>query len=276
MSSPSDDVNEMPNHQLTDRAIEAFFAGSSDPGWEHDESLAALADDMAMVMTAPAPVANHALRQLFWETPQVHETTRAAAAARNMPVAPIGDNRPVGGFRGRLRLIAAAALGTGLALSGVGVAGATGSLPDRAQRVVASVVEAISPFEFPHPDGHSPAPSGGVAGSTGDGTGDQAPTPGRQPAVVTPGPSSNDPSAPSSGPPPAPATGPGSRGLDRAGQTPAGQSVPPSVPGPGTPSNLSPGNSGNPPPSGLDTARQTPAADAVPASVPGPSRRPVP
>jgi len=276
MSPPSDDVYKMPDHQLTDGAIEAFFAGSSDPGWERDESLAILVDDMAMVMTAPAPVANHALRQLFWETPPVHETTRVAATAWGIAVAPIGDDRPVRGFRSRLRLIAAAALGTGLALSGVGVAGATGSLPAPAQRVVASVVEAISPFELPHPGDHSQQPSGGVVGSTGGGTADQAPTPGRQPAVVPPGPSSDHPSAPSSGPPPAPATGPGSGGLDRAGQTPAGQSVPPSVPVPGTPSNLSPGNTGNPPASGLGTARQTPATGAVPASVPGPSRRPVP
>jgi len=270
MSPPGDDVNEMPNDQLTDGAIEAFFAGVADPGWEHDESLATLAHDMAVVMSAPTPVANHTLRQLFWETPVATETTRAAAPAWNLPVAHAGDDRPVGGFRGRLRLIAGAALGTALALSGVGVAGATGSLPGPAQRVVASVVEAISPFELPHPGGHSPAPSGGGAGTTGDGTGGQAPIPGGQPGVSPPGASSDQPRAtlPPSAPSPGAPTDPGSNGLDRAGQTPAGPSIPPSVPVPGTPSNLSPGDSGKAPVSGLDVARQTPAVTAVPPTVP--------
>jgi len=278
MTLPGDDVNRMPDDQLTDSAIEAFFAGVADPGWEHDESLATLADDMAVVMSGPAPVADHALRQLFWETPPVHETTHAAAVGWNLPVARTGDDRPVGGFRGRLRLIAGAALGTALVLSGVGVAGANGALPAPAQRAVASVVEAVSPFEFPHPGGHSPAPSGGGAGTTGDVTGGQAPTPGGQPAVSPPGASSDHPQAtlPPSAPSPGSPTDPGSNGLDTARHTPAGQSIPPSVPAPGTPSNLSPGASGNAPTPGLGTARQTPAAAAVPASVPAPSSRPVP
>src|SRR5215218_6576000 len=129
---------------LTDETIEAFFVGSSDPAWEHDESLATLADDMAMVMGTPAPVANHALRQLFWETAAAAETTTVVATP-NRPVARSGDGR-LGAFRGRLRLIAGAALGGALALSGVGVAGAAGVLPGPAQEAVARVVEVVSPF----------------------------------------------------------------------------------------------------------------------------------
>jgi hypothetical protein len=270
MSAPSDHEHEMLNETLTDDAIEAFFLGLPDPAWEHEASLVTLADDMAVAMNASAPVADQALLQLFWETPAAAETTRTAVVARNEPVAVIGDSRSVGWFRGRRRLFGVA-LGAALALSGVGVAGAAGVLPAPAQRVVAGVVEAVSPFELPHPDGRSREPSGGGAVTTGDRTGNQAPTAGQQPTVSTPGASSHHPqatppaSAPSSGPPAAP----GSSGLDRARQTPAGDSMPPFVPGPGIPPNPFPGGSGTAPAPGLDTARQTPAA-SVPASVPGP------
>ncbi len=274
MSAPSDHDDEMLNDTLTDEAIEAFFLGLPNPAWEHDASLATLADDMAVAMSAPAPVADHALLQLFWETPAAAETTPTAVAAWNVPVAVIGDTRSVGWFRGRHRLIAGAALGAALTLSGVGVAGAAGVLPAPVQRVVAGVVEAVSPFELPDPGGNSPGPSGGGAVNRGDGTGGQAPTAGQQPAVSqgpvvsTPAPSADRPQTtpptfpPSSGPP----AGPGS-GLDTARQTPAGQSVPPPIPGPLP--NPSPDGSGNAPAFGLDTARQTPAATAA-TSEPGP------
>ena len=269
MSAPSDHGDEMLDDTLTDDAIEAFFLGLPDPAWEHEASLGTLADDMAVVMNTPAPVADHALLQLFWETSAAAETTPQAVAAWNVPVAVIGDGRSVGWFRGRRRLIGAA-LGTALALSGVGVAGAAGVLPAPAQRVVAEVVEAVSPFEIPHPEDHSREPSGGGGVTTGDGTDGQAPTGGQQPTASIPGASSDDPQAtpPASAPFPGPPAAPGSSGLDRAGQTPAGQSIPPFVPGPATPPNPSPG-AGNSPASGLDTARQTPAA-TTPASVPGP------
>lgn len=270
MSPPSDDVNEMPNDTLSDAVIEAFFTGVADPGWEHDEALATLADDMAVVMASPAPVATHALRQLFWENPAAADATRAAPAGWNVAVTH-GTSRPVGGFGGRLRLIAGAALGTALALSGVGVAGATGVLPAPAQRVVASVVEAVTPFELPHPGDHPRAPSGGGAVTPGGDTGGQDPTAGHQPGVSIPGSSSDQPQAtlPRPGPSAGSPTGPGSGGLDQAGQTPAGQQAPPFISGPGAPSDLAPAASGNPPGSGLDRAGQTPAA-TVPATVAGP------
>lgn len=255
---------------LTDETIEAFFAGSSDPAWEHNESLATLANDMAMVVDAPAPVANHALRQLFWETAAAAETATVVATP-SRAVARTGDGG-LSAFRGRLRLIAGAALGGAVALSGVGVAGAAGVLPAPAQRAVARVVEVVSPFEFPQPGGHLPGPSGGGAVTTGDDPGRQAPTAG-QPPTDSPSAASSDlpqGTAPSSEPPSAPPTSPGSNGLDTARQTPAGHSIPPFVPGPGAPSSPSPGGSSNTPASGLDTARQTPAAAAVPTSVPGP------
>ena len=75
---------------LTDETIEAFFAGSSDPAWEHNESLATLANDMAMVVDAPGPVANHALRQLFWETAAAAETATVVATP-SRAVARTGD-----------------------------------------------------------------------------------------------------------------------------------------------------------------------------------------
>lgn len=258
MSAPSDDGHEMLDDTLTDAAIEAFFVGLPESPWEHEASLATLADDVAVVMDASAPAADHALLQLFWGTPAVAEPSPTAV--------------PVGAFRGRLRLIAGAALGTVLALSGVGVAGAAGALPAPVQRVVAGVVEAVSPFELPHPDGDSPPGlSEGGAVTTGDGTGGQAPTAGDRPAVGTSGSSSDDPQAVPPTPPPSPGPpgGPGSSGLDRAGQTPAGQWIPPFVSRPGAPPDPSPARSGSAPASGLDTARQTPAAGAR-ASVPGP------
>jgi hypothetical protein len=261
MSAPSDHEDEMLDDTLTDAAIEAFFVGLPDPAWEHEASLATLADDMAVAMNAPAPVADHALLQLFWETPAATETTPTAVAARNDPVVLMGNSRSVGWFRGRRRLLGAA-LGTALALSGVGVAGAAGALPAPAQRVVAAVVEAVSPFELPHPDGRSREPSGGGAVTTGDGSGGQAPSGGQQPTVGTPGAASDHPQATPPAPSPGPPEAPGSRGLDRAGQTPAGDSIPPFVPGPGAPPNPSPGGIGNAPASGLDTARQTPAVTA--------------
>ncbi len=277
MSAPSDHDDEMLNDTLTDEAIEAFFLGLPEPAWEHDASLATLADDVVVAMNAPAPVADHALLQLFWETPAPAETTPTAVAAWNAPVAVIGDTRSVGWFRGRRRLIAGAALGAALTLSGVGVAGAAGVLPAPVQRVVAGVVEAVSPFELPDAGGNSPGPSGAGAVNQGDGTGGHAPTAGRQPAVSqepaasTPGASSDRPQTtpptfpPSSGPP----TGPGS-GLDTARQTPAGQSVPPSIPGPAPLPSPSAGGSGNAPAFGLSTARQTPAAATAPTSEPEP------
>ncbi|MCA1657131.1 MAG: hypothetical protein LC713_05410 [Actinobacteria bacterium] len=260
----------MPNDPLSDAAIEAFFTGVADPGWEHDEALATLADDMALVMANPAPVADHALRQLFWETPAVADAPRTAPEAWNAVTH--GNSRPVGGFRGRLRVIAGAALGTALALSGVGVAGATGVLPAPAQRVVASVVEAVSPFELPYPGDHPRAPSGGGAVTPDQDTGGQAPPAGQQPGVSIPGPSSDQPQTtlPTPGASAGLPTGPGSAGLDQAGRTPAGQQAPPLIPGPGAPSDLSPGASGNAPGADLDRAGQTPAA-TVPATVAGPA-----
>ena len=269
MSAPSDHEHEMPNDTLIDEAIEAFFLGLPEPAWEQDASLATLADDVVVAMNAPAPVADHALRQLFWGIPAPAQTTAAPVPAWIAPVAPVGDGRPVGGVRGRLRVIAGAALGAVLVLSGVGTAGAVGVLPAPVQRVVAGVVEAVSPFELPRP-GDSPGPSGGGATTDGDRTGGQAPT-GQQPAVSTPGASSDRPQAtpPASAPSPGPPAAPGSSGLDRAGQTPAGQSIPPFVPGPGPVPSPSPDGSGTAPAFGLDTARQRPAA-AAPTSEPGP------
>lgn len=256
--SPTDDyVDDMANEALTDAAIEAFFLGSPDPGWEHEASLATLADDMTMALSGPTPIADHALLQLFWTAPTPAESAHPGVGADD-------DRRaPVGFFRRRARLVVGAATGTAVALLSVSVAGATGVLPDPAQRVVARVVEAISPFELPRPAG----PSGGGLPSPQD-TGGTSSSVDQQPGVNAPGaPSGHADATPGSVPP----ADPGSTGLDRAGQTPASKSIPPFVPGAGTPPNPSPPISGAPQPPGLDTARQTPAGTAVPASIPKPA-----
>jgi hypothetical protein len=268
-------MDEMPKDRLTDEAIEAFFLGLPDPGWERDASLATLTDDMAVAMSGPAPVADHAVLRFFWGAPAQAETARSAVSAWDVPGARVGENRPpVGAFHGRRRLVAGAALGTALALFGVGVAGATGVLPAPAQRVVARMVEVISPFELPQPQGHPGGSSGGKAGNGADSSREQAPTTGqqpgaRQPGGSAPGASSNGPQTATT-PDPAPPTGPGATGLDRAGQTSAGQSIPSSVPGVGPPGNQPPAKSGGAAATGLDRAAQAPAATEIPSSAPGP------
>lgn len=274
MSQPSDHVDEMPDGTLSDEAIEAFFVGTPDPGWERAEPLVALAGHMAVAVAGPAPTPDHALLQLFWGSPAAVEPTRtlvqpAAWGARVTRA----DRLAVLPWRSRLRVLAGVALGAAVAFVGVGAAGATGVLPAPVQRVLALAVEAVTPFELPASSGDRPAkPSGNGTADIVRGGGGASPsgsqTSGSSPASPL-GPSQRVPATPASGA--GAPSGPGPTGLDRAGQTPAGTSTPP-------PSGVQTPATAGPPPvpavpapaQGLNRAPGPQASAVVPSSVPAP------
>lgn len=157
MSPPSDHVDEMPGRLLSDEAIEAFFVGTPHPGWEGHEALTLLMTDVNLAV-AEAPAPDHALVRLFWGADS------SAAPARDLTV----ERRPRRLPR-RRRLVASALAGGALALAGFGAAGAAGSLPDAAQRVVAHIVDAVSPLRLPQPPDPAPGPSAQDRGRPGEG-----------------------------------------------------------------------------------------------------------
>lgn len=280
MTPPGDHVDDMSNDTMTDEAMEAFFLGLPHPSWEREEALATLASDVTVALTGSPPAPSHALLQLFWSSGVATEPVRAAVPERRsfVPAAVPPDGRagarPTGGRR---RLLGSLALGLGVAVLGVGTAGATGALPDPVQRVVARVVEAVSPFEVPEPDGrHSTGPPADGGAGMVEGTG--GPTTVTKDAATVP-PAGGPSGLPQqTGPVPlpnlTPPQGPGATGVDRARQTPAGESIPPAVPAPapGPATEGRDGTGGAPPSAGLGRAGQTPAGPVVPSSVP--ARRP--
>ena len=272
MSSASDHLDDMPDDTLTDAALEAFFVGSADPAWEQEQPLVALAGHMAAAVAGPAPTPDHALLQLFWG----REVEPSAAA-----VSAVTRHAPSSSERSPRRLLAGLALGVAGMFASVGAAGATGILPDPAQRVVARAVEVVTPFQLPSAHGGSPTPSsrGGtapaVAGREGSSAGPGAGT------VPGPAPSSGQPGAqPTTAPGSAATSDPGSTGLNRAGQTPAADNAPSrtpvvsGLPEPATEAHP-PATAVGPPtttvaPSagGLDRAAQAQAGNAAPSTVP--------
>lgn len=276
MSQPSDHVDEMPDGTLSDEAIEAFFVGTPDPGWERAEPLVALAGHMAVAVAGPAPTPDHALLQLFWGSPAAVEPTRTLVEPAAWGARVTRDDRSaVLPWRSRLRVLASVTMGAAVALVGVGAAGATGVLPAPVQRVVARAVEAVTPFELPAPSGDRPAkPSGnGTADIVRDGGGASSSPSGGET-------SGSSPASPPEQPQRVPATpasgagapsGPGSTGLDRASQTPAATSTPASsgVQAPAT-ASPPPASAVPAPAQGLNRTPQPQAGAVAPSSVPGP------
>ena len=102
-----------------------------------DPALAALAEDLRIVASGPAPEPRPGLVAVM-----------AQGSVR--PPEPAGRKKMlVKTFLGSLA--AKVALGVGLATASVAAAGATGVLPDAAQHAVASVVSAATPFSVPDP-----------------------------------------------------------------------------------------------------------------------------
>jgi len=261
MSRSGDYDYDMADDVLADEAIEAFFLGLPHPGWEQDEALASLASHVSAAVDAPSPSPDHALLQLFWSGEAAARPAAVAAAPSGEPLDVVASGGTGVGRRRRLRVLASVATGMAVAVLGVGAAGATGALPAPAQRVVARVIEAVSPFEVPEPSGSGSgrsAPRGDGGGvDAGDAVTSTTTAETAPPIAVRPG------GAPGGVPSPAPVPQlGGGTGLDRAGQTPAAELIPPAVPGPpapGAPFNPT-ARDGNP--RSIDTA---------PASRPGPS-----
>lgn len=276
MSRPSDYDYEMTDDVLADEAIEAFFLGLPHIAWEQDEVLAALATDIGAAMDASPPTPDHSLLKLFWAGEPVGRAevgARAAVAERVAGVTPRGA--PVVIRRRGRRLLGSVAAGMTAVTLGIGTAGATGVLPAPAQRVVARVVEAVSPLELPeptregHPDGSSPG--GGARVAEG---GTQAPAIANKNTTTVPsrpGPETA-PSAVSPTMSPVPEAASSRTELGHAPDTPAAGPVQPPRPQPPS-AGHAPGSSGGTPSSwGVDRARDTPGGTAVPPSPPVPPR----
>lgn len=248
---------------LTDEAIEAFFSGTPSPGWDQEESLVLLANDVALAVSGPSPAADHALLQLFWATEAPSPAT--ANASRLLPAPVGGDRRSVPQkLAGRLRLATGVLVASVTALTGIGVAGAAGMLPAPAQRAVARLVEAVTPLELPEPpsdhstDPADKAPNDDGAQRSGASVPGPDPAPGAGVAPVPP------PPAPSLAPTPPGPSGPGATGTGGTSSTPAGHS------------SGSPATDRQAPTTGVDRARETPAAPYVPSDHGPPAGSPGP
>jgi len=270
MSGSGDYDYDMADDVLADEALEAFFAGLPHPGWEQDEALVSLATHVSAVVDARSPSPDHALLQLFWsgEAPARSAARVASPSAEPVDAISAGGVSALG--RRRFRLLASVATGMAVAMLGVGAAGATGALPAPAQRVVARVIEAVSPFEVPKPKGSdsgrtSPRGDGGIVDEGNAVTSTTTAQPGPPMAVRPDGAPGGMPS-----PAPMPQLGGGS-GLDPAGQTPAAEAIPPAVPGPPTTGTRAgpPARDGSP--GSFDTAPGRPPGSTGPASAPVPT-----
>jgi len=270
MSRSSDYQDEMVDDVLSDEAIEAFLLGLPDPAWGKDEPLAVLATHVTTAIDAAPPPPDHALLQLFW----AGAPGAPAGAHAPTPVTeamPALASRAAPGFAPRRwrRLLAGVAAAMATVTVGVGAAGATGVLPPSAQRVVARVVEVVSPFEMPEPMEQVPNHSspGGDAAVT-EGGGIEAPAAAVQATTTIPTRSgaASVPTGGSQTTPAGPEAAPSAPGPRRAGETPAAGSVPPALPGPATGAPPPAPSGGTPPSTGVDRARETPTGTAVPAS----------
>lgn len=260
MSSSDDHLHEMFGDTLSDEAIEAFFSAIAHPGWDTEEALRTLADDVAVAVSGPAPAANHALLRFFWATDR--PAPAVADSSHSLPAHMVHDHRPKARtLSGRFRLATGMALASFLAATGIGVAGAAGVLPGPVQRAVTGVVEAVTPFDLPEPTSdRSESPIDATPEDVG---GPQPPAP-----VATTGPPpasgaapASTPSAGSSAPQPPTPSAPASTARQPGAQAPTG-AQPASPPPPAGPQA--------PPTTGLDRARQTPAAPYLPPAPPGP------
>ncbi|MFP5375483.1 MAG: hypothetical protein ACLGIO_01700 [Acidimicrobiia bacterium] len=132
-----------------DAAIEALLSGTS-AGSEHG-SLAAFADELRALAGGPAPAPSPELASMLADgfspgagpAPAGRGRARRATWGRRAGRAGVGRRVAAAGAAGR------AALATSVALAGITAAGAAGALPGAAQHIVATAVEAITPFQLP-------------------------------------------------------------------------------------------------------------------------------
>jgi hypothetical protein len=213
---------------LDDETSEAIMrCDEVDPRLEH---LAAFAKHVRDLGDGPSPPTSPALRALIASggRPGRGATRRSRMLADE--AIPAAGKLTSLGF--------AAKLGVGTAVAAVGMAGAAaaGVLPDRANDAVRHAVEAVTPVEFTEPTDERPTNFGdrvskdatgasdGQHGVDGDVISDEAPGAAHRPA---------DPGEPVT------------KGLDRAGETPAASHLPDDAPA--TEANEPDGTSSGPP-----------------------------
>lgn len=166
-----------------------------------------------------------------------------------------------------------AGLGLTLVAASTTAAGAVGVLPAPAQHVVATAVDAATPFTFPDSEKETKAAKEAKAakaakeksnfGTTvsADATGASDGVPGVNGEAVSDAAKNKAKSDETSN---GVGANTGSKGLDRARETPAAGHVPPSVPA----RNGAADAAGSPAANGLGTANGTPAAGKAPTGVP--------
>jgi len=274
---------------LDDAAVEAFFTGHGAD--EELAPLAALVEDLHSMTNGPAPAPSMQLAAMLADGFSTAKGDLLVTAASNVTgPAPQAAGLPkwrkkkmiIGEFLAGLSVAAKAGFGISAAAAAVTTGGAAGVLPGPAQHVVATSVDAVTPFSFPDKaNAHAnfggkvstDARDGGVDGKTvstdaklnGDANRPAAPGQnGLDQANTTPAAGH----APTSVPTGKPTTGTqSSTGLGTAASTPAGGHVPTSVPA-GPPASTPPAGAGTQSTAGLSTAASTPAAGHLPASVP--------
>ncbi|HET8621078.1 MAG TPA: hypothetical protein VFM27_19060 [Acidimicrobiales bacterium] len=197
-------------HCDADTALDALVRGQ-DPG-DDFWPLKALAADVAVVTSGPAPRPSPALASLLRGAPPA---VPAHMRRRSLPA------RAVAGVT-HLGTAARVALGAAVAASGIATAGATGHLPEPVAKAVQPLVDLFTPFGLPA----DPSPTGAIGLRHGATAGAPAPPP----ATVV-----GDPTTPApapEAPPDAPvAGGAGEGGGATASQPDNGEGEPLTAPG---------------------------------------------
>jgi hypothetical protein len=142
---------------IGDAAIEAFFSGNG-AGDELPSSLAAIADELRGLASGPVPEPTPQLAALLANGFSTEKGDLPVTAASNVPgPAPQAAGLPkwrsgrmtFARFLAGLSVAAKATLGAGVAMASVTAVGAAGALPGPLQNVVATTVEAVTPFDLP-------------------------------------------------------------------------------------------------------------------------------
>jgi hypothetical protein len=154
-----DSSSEMHRRQdIGDAAIEALLSGNG-AGEGIPPSLAALADELRDLAVGPAPRPSPLLATLLQQGFSTENGDPSATAASNVPGPATEQAAGLPKWRRRrmvlaeflagLSVAAKATFGVGVAMASVTAAGAAGALPDAVQNVVATSVEAVTPFDLP-------------------------------------------------------------------------------------------------------------------------------
>jgi hypothetical protein len=259
---------------ITDEVVEAIVRGDPVPG--ACALVAAFAQEVRLLASAPAPVPSPPLAKLLAGRDPKRVPSRAAASRvvgrpgggserKRMP-----GIESVAGLTGKvagLGLVAKLGLGASLAAAGVAGAGAAGVLPAAANDAVRGAIEVVSPVEFDTNDSDTTRFGDRVsADATGESDGENG-VDGQQISGEAPGAANR----PDSGPADEPPGQSGETGLTRANQTPAAPHAP------DTPGNASAaadnagqtGEAGDPDGDGVPgNASEGGGSDTVPSTVP--------